>query len=133
MPDIDVNGCRLNYRIDGPDGAPWITFSNSLATDLHLWDGQVALLADRYRILRYDTRGHGKSAPAPGAYDFAALESDVIGLWDALGIARSHYVGLSLGGSTGIGLAIHYPDRMASLSACDCRVTAPAPFSAGEG
>lgn len=128
MPEITVNGVRLHYQIDGPQGAPWITFSNSLATDLHLWDAQVALLADRFRILRYDTRGHGKSAAAPPPYDFAMLESDLIGLWDALGIARSHVVGLSLGGSTGIGLAIHHPDRIASLSACDCRVTAPPAF-----
>ena len=128
MPDVTVNGCRLNYRIDGAKGAPWVTFSNSLATDLHLWDAQAALLADRFRILRYDTRGHGLSESAPGAYDFAMLEADLIGLWDALGIGRSHMVGLSLGGSTGIGLAIHRPGRIASLAACDCRVTAPPDF-----
>jgi 3-oxoadipate enol-lactonase len=128
MPDATVNGVRLHFIIDGPQGAPWVTFSNSLATDLHLWDAQVALLADRFRILRYDTRGHGKSGTAPPPYDFAMLESDLTGLWDTLGIARSHMVGLSLGGSTGIGLAIHHPDRIASLAACDCRVTAPPAF-----
>ncbi len=128
MSELVVNGVRLNFQIDGLEGAPWVTFSNSLATDLHLWDGQVAHLADRYRILRYDTRGHGLSAAAPPPYDFALLESDVIGLWDALQIERSHFVGLSLGGSTGIGLAINTPDRMASLAACDCRVTSPPAF-----
>ena len=114
MPDVDVNGCRLHFLVEGPEGAPWVTFSNSLATDLHLWDAQAALLADRFRILRYDTRGHGKSESVPGSYDFALLESDL--------------VGLSLGGSTGIGLAIHHPGRIISLAACDCRVTAPAAF-----
>ncbi len=128
MSDVTVNGFRFNTRIEGPVGAPWVTFSNSLATDLGLWDAQAALLADRFRILRYDTRGHGRSAPPPPPYDFAMLESDLIGLWDALGIERSHIIGLSLGGSTGIGLAIHHPGRIASLAACDCRVTAPPAF-----
>ncbi|MDH3242269.1 MAG: alpha/beta fold hydrolase [Alphaproteobacteria bacterium] len=130
MPYTAVNGLEFHYRIDGPDGAPWVTFSNSLATDLHLWDAQVAEIEDRYRILRYDTRGHGKTAAPPPPYDFALLESDVIGLWDRLGIARSHYVGLSLGGSTGFGLAINYPERIASLAGCDCRVTSPPAFKA---
>lgn len=130
MPEAEVNGITLNYRIDGVDGAPWVTFSNSLATDLHLWDQQMALLEDRFRVLRYDTRGHGKSSAAPPPYDFAMLESDVIGLWDTLGIARSHYVGLSLGGSTGFGLAINHPGRIASLAGCDCRVTSPPEFKA---
>lgn len=130
MPEAHVNGITLNYRIDGPEGAPWLTFSNSLATDLSLWDAQVAALADRFRILRYDTRGHGASEAAEPPYDFPLLESDVIGLWDSLGIEKSHYVGLSLGGSTGFGLAINYPDRTASLVGCDCRVTSPPEFRA---
>lgn len=130
MPFAAVNGADLHYRIDGPEGAPWVTFSNSLATDLTLWDGQVELLSDRFRVLRYDTRGHGRSTPAPPPYDFALLESDVVALWDLLGVERSHYVGLSLGGSTGFGLAINYPDRMASLAGCDCRVTSPPEFKA---
>ena len=128
MSDVTVNGVNLHFRVEGPEGAPWVTFSNSLATDLHLWDAQAAHLADRFRILRYDTRGHGKSGATPAPYDFNLLQSDVIGLWDGLGIQESHYVGLSLGGSTGIGLAIHHPGRIASLAACDCRVTAPPDF-----
>lgn len=128
MPDIAVNGVRLHYRLEGPEGAPWITFSNSLATDLHLWDAQAALLADRFRILRYDTRGHGRSAAPPPPYDLGILEDDVIALWDSLGIRESHYVGLSLGGSTGIGIAIRSPERILGLAACDCRVTAPPAF-----
>jgi 3-oxoadipate enol-lactonase len=129
IAEARVNGLDLHYRIDGPEGgAPWVTFSNSLATDLSLWDGQVAELAARFRVLRYDTRGHGGSAASDPPYDFAQLEADVIGLWDALGIERSHYVGLSLGGSTGVGLAINHPARVASLAACDCRVTSPPEF-----
>jgi 3-oxoadipate enol-lactonase len=130
MAFTTVNGLEFHYRIDGPEGAPWVTFSNSLATDLHLWDGQVALIEDRFRVLRYDTRGHGKTATAPPPYDFSLLEADVIRLWDTLGIESSHYVGLSLGGSTGFGLAINYPDRIASLAGCDCRVTSPPDFKA---
>ncbi len=130
---INIDGVDFNTRVDGPEGAPWLTFSNSLATDLALWDGQVAKLEDRFRILRYDTRGHGQSGATPPPYDFARLEADVIGLWDAMGIASSHYVGLSLGGSTGVGLAIHHPDRLLSLAACDCRVTSPPAFKQAWG
>ncbi len=133
MPHINVDGVRFNTRIDGPEGAPWLTFSNSLATDLGLWDAQVVLLEDRFRIFRYDTRGHGQSGATSPPYDFARLEADVIGLWDAMGIARSHYMGLSLGGSTGIGLAIHHADRLLSLAACDCRVTSPTAFKQAWG
>ena len=133
MPHINVDGVRFNTRVDGPEGAPWLTFSNSLATDLGLWDAQAVLLEDRFRILRYDTRGHGQSGATPPPYDFARLEADVIGLWDAMGIARSHYIGLSLGGSTGIGLAINHTDRLLSLAACDCRVTSPPAFQQAWG
>lgn len=127
---IFANGILFNHRIEGRDGAPWLTFSNSHATDLALWDGQVERFEDRFRILRYDTRGHGKTEASEGAYDFDLLTSDVVALWDALGIDRSHFVGLSLGGTTGIELALRHPDRVASLAACDCRCHATPAFSA---
>jgi 3-oxoadipate enol-lactonase len=131
MPDrIHVNGIAFHAAVSGPPGAPWLTFSNSHATDLSLWDEQAGRFNDRFRVLRYDTRGHGRTEATPGAYDFDLLTSDVIALWDALGIERSHYVGLSLGGTTGIEIALRYPDRIASLAACDCRCNAPPEFSA---
>jgi 3-oxoadipate enol-lactonase len=123
--NIDINGFRLNYRLDGPADAPCITFSHALANDLTLWDEQVALLAGRYRILRYDQRGHGGSEATAGPYSFAMLMADVIALWDALGIAESHWVGLSIGGMMGYGLAQDHGGRLSSLTACDSRPDAP--------
>jgi 3-oxoadipate enol-lactonase len=131
MPDcVIVNGIAFHAAVSGPSDAPWLTFSNSHATDLSLWDGQAGRFQEAFRVLRYDTRGHGRTEATDGAYDFALLAADVIGLWDALGIARSHFVGLSLGGTTGIEVALRYPDRVASLVACDCRCNATPEFSA---
>ena len=130
MPEIAANGIAFNYRIDGREGAPWITFSNSLATNLSLWDTQTEFLAGEYRILRYDQRGHGGSDASEGSYSFDLLVADVVALWDALDIERSHFVGLSMGGTTGIGLALDHPDRLISLIACDFRCDAPAEFVA---
>jgi 3-oxoadipate enol-lactonase len=127
---VRANGITFNVAIQGREGAPWLTFSNSHATDLSLWDEQAARLAGRFRVLRYDTRGHGGTDASEGAYDFALLSGDVVALWDALGIARSHYVGLSLGGTTGIEIALRHPGRVTSLAACDCRCNAPPEFAA---
>ncbi|MBM3568042.1 MAG: 3-oxoadipate enol-lactonase [Alphaproteobacteria bacterium] len=102
----------LNVRIEGKPGAPWLMFSNSLGTDLHLWDEQAAALADRYRILRYDTRGHGGSAATPGPYTIDQLGHDALAVLDALGIAATAFCGLSLGGLTGQWLAINAPGRL---------------------
>jgi 3-oxoadipate enol-lactonase len=131
MPDrVKANGISFNVAVDGPSGVPWLTFSNSHATDLSLWDGQAARFRERFRVLRYDTRGHGGTEATDGPYDFDLLAGDIVALWEALGISRSHFVGLSLGGTTGIELALRYPDRVASLAACDCRCNAPLEFSA---
>lgn len=127
---LDRGGFRINYRIDGKPGAPWITYSNSLVCSLDMWDGQIALMADRYRILRYDTRGHGESDAPPAPYSIEELAADVVALWDQLQIERSHFVGLSLGGMTGIALALDYPHRVGSLTAADCRATADETYAA---
>lgn len=102
---IDIDGARIRYRFDGPEGAPVVTLSNSLASDLTMWDAQVAALAPRYRVLRYDRRGHGGS-DAAGPYDWARFADDIRALWRAFGIARSHFVGLSMGGMDAQTLAI---------------------------
>ncbi len=122
---IEINGFGLNYEIDGPEDAPCITLSHALANNLTLWDDQVAHLRDRYRVLRYDQRGHGQSEAAPGPYSFAMLIGDVIALWDALGIGKSHWAGLSIGGMMGYGLAQNHGGRLLSLIACDARPDAP--------
>ena len=122
---ITSNNVSLNYEVDGPEGAPWMTFSNSLAADLSIWDPQVNHFRDKYRILRYDTRGHGKSEPISGAYTLDMLANDVLGLWNALGINKSHFIGLSLGGMTAQSLALQYPERMHSIAICDSRADCP--------
>lgn len=125
-----ANGIEFNYRIDGREGAPWITFSNSLATNLSMWDGQAALLEGDYRILRYDQRGHGGTQAVTAPYSFDDLGDDVVALWDALGVERSIFVGLSMGGTTGLGLAINHGGRLDGLVACDCRCDSPPGFAA---
>ena len=97
MPTVTANGISFNYEVEGPDGAPWITFSNSLATNVTMWDGQTALLSDNWRVLRYDQRGHGKTAVTAPPYSFDQLGDDVIALWDELGVKRSVFCGLSMG------------------------------------
>jgi 3-oxoadipate enol-lactonase len=121
---ITANGIEINYEIAGPEGAPWLTFSNSLVCSLEMWDEQAARFAGRYRVLRYDLRGHGKSSAPSAPYAMRDLEDDVVALWMLLGIERSHWIGLSLGGMIGIGLALRYPDRIATLVASDCRAEA---------
>ena len=127
---VTANGVDLNCEVSGREGAPWLTFSNSLATNLHMWDAQAAALAGDFRILRYDKRGHGKSDVPDGAYDFPMLVGDVIGLWDALGIEKSHFVGLSIGGMTAMGLGLHHADRLSSIVISNAIAEAPAPFVA---
>ena len=110
----DIRGVQINYEISGNEDGPWLTFSNSLATNLHMWDEQEAALAGAFHILRYDKRGHGKSAPVEGPYSFDDLVGDVVGLWDHLGIEKSHFVGLSIGGMTAQGLLLNHADRVAA-------------------
>lgn len=110
-----IDGCRLAWRSDGPDDAPVLVLSNSLGTAMAMWDDQVAALARRFRVLRYDTRGHGASTATPGDTSLDRLGRDVIELLDALDIAQAHFCGLSLGGMTGQWLGIHAPERIDRL------------------
>jgi 3-oxoadipate enol-lactonase/4-carboxymuconolactone decarboxylase len=118
MPHIRANGIELFYELSGPEGAPVIVFSNSLGTTLAMWDAQAAALSDRFRCLRYDTRGHGRSQVVDAAFTIDDLAADLAGLLDALGIARAHVVGLSLGGMTGQVLAVTRPDKIDRLVLC---------------
>ncbi|HTH96410.1 MAG TPA: 3-oxoadipate enol-lactonase [Stellaceae bacterium] len=113
-----IGGVRLRYRIDGASG-PWIAFSNSLGCTLEMWDGQVAALAGRYRILRYDTRGHGGSAAPPGPYTLEQLADDLVGLMDHLNIDRAVLVGLSMGGMLGQHALLRAPKRFSGAMLCD--------------
>ena len=119
MPFIDANDVCLRYRLEGKPGAPVILFSNSLATNLFMWEPQIAALRDNFRILRYDTRGHGLSAVPPGPYTQEQLGRDILALMDGLEIRRAHFCGLSMGGQVGIWLGANAPDRFARLMLCD--------------
>jgi len=125
---VTANGVSFNCEIDGPEGAPWITFSNSLCTNVTMWDDQVAALKDDYRMLRYDKRGHGGTEAVEGPYDWDMLVADVVAIWDALDIAKSHFVGLSMGGMTAFGLAQDYADRLDRVVASNTRADAPPEF-----
>jgi 3-oxoadipate enol-lactonase len=117
---VNANGININYQIDGPEGAPWLIFSNSLMTNLSMWDDQVADLKKDFRILRYDQRGHGGTDVPTGKYSFDTLTQDVIALMDALSIKRAHFVGLSMGGMTALFLAQRHADRFDRIIPCDC-------------
>ncbi|SOC49518.1 3-oxoadipate enol-lactonase [Blastococcus aggregatus] len=111
MPAVDVS-----YTEDGPAGAPVVVLSNSLGATRAMWEPQVPDLAERFRVITYDTRGHGQS-PAPGGpYSIDDLVDDVVGLLDRLGVERAHVAGLSLGGMTGIRLAAREPGRVHRLA-----------------
>jgi 3-oxoadipate enol-lactonase len=116
---IDANGISINYRIDGAAGAPWLVLSNSLATDLTMWDEQARALGDAFRVLRYDQRGHGKTEAPAGRYSFDTLIADAVALMNALDIERAHFAGLSMGGATALGLAQRHPDRLDRAIVCD--------------
>jgi len=130
MPQIEANGVKFNYEISGPEGAPWITFSNSLMTNLHMWDGQAELLSNDWRVLRYDQRGHGGTEATTPPYNFDMLADDVVALWDALGVKRSVFCGLSMGGATGLSLCINHADRLSAFVGCDMPYQASPEFAA---
>lgn len=115
-----ANAAPVHHSEDGPVGAPVLVFSNSLGTTAAMWEPQVAALADRYRIVRYDTRGHGRSPvpPAGADVDLADLGADLLALLDNLGVARAHLCGLSLGGMTAMWVAAHAPERVDRLVLC---------------
>ena len=132
MPFADVPEGRLHYRIDGLARAPVVVLSNSLGTDLHMWSPQVLDLAASYRVLRYDTRGHGLSSVTPGPYSIERLGRDVVALLDALAIQRAHFCGLSLGGMTGMWLGVHAAERIDHLALCNttARIGSPGLYDA---
>jgi 3-oxoadipate enol-lactonase len=116
---ITANGISVNYTLEGPASADVVTLSHSLATDLSMWDPQMAKLTARYRVLRYDTRGHGATDAPVGPYTLELLAADARALHEALGIPRTHFVGLSMGGMIGQHLALTAPRMLSSLVLCD--------------
>lgn len=109
------DGCRLAFSIVGHPGAPALVLSNSLGTDRSLWDRQIETYADRFRVLRYDTRGHGESDAPVGGYTMERLGQDVLSLMGALDMASAHVCGISIGGMTALWLGVHAPTRVSRL------------------
>ena len=119
MPTVKLADGELNYRIDGPADAPVLILSNSLGTSLEMWDAQVPAFSEHFRVLRYDTRGHGASSVTPGPYSIEQLGRDVLALADALGIDRFAFCGLSMGGLIGQWLGINAGERLTRLVICN--------------
>jgi 3-oxoadipate enol-lactonase len=115
MPEAEFDGVQIHYQLDGPQDGPVLVLSNSLGTNLHMWDKILPALAGRFRVLRYDTRGHGQSGVLPPPYTVADLGGDLLNLLDHLELQRVDLCGLSLGGLTAIRLGIHEPSRFNRL------------------
>lgn len=109
------DGVRIAYRLDGDASLPKLVLSNSIGTTLHMWDSQIPALSRHFRVLRYDTRGHGASGVPAGAYSLDRLGRDVVELMDGLDMPRAHFLGLSLGGFIAQWLGVHAPDRIDRL------------------
>lgn len=119
MALIDVNGTTFHYRFDGPEHGPVVMLSNSLASNLTMWDIQIpALVEAGYRVLRYDSRGHGQSTVTEGPYSIEMLAADAVGLMDSLDLDKVHFCGLSMGGMVGQMLGTRHGNRLISLSLC---------------
>ena len=115
MPIADLGPVRLNYQLEGAEAAPVLALAHSLGTDLTLWDSIVEHLGPAFRILRWDLRGHGKSAVVPGSAALPDFGQDLLALLDTLRIAQCHFAGISLGGVIGLWFAIHAPQRLGKL------------------
>ncbi|QEY63307.1 3-oxoadipate enol-lactonase [Metapseudomonas lalkuanensis] len=127
MPAVRLADGDLNYLLEGPAGKPVLVLSNSLGTDLHMWDAQIPAFTQHFQVLRYDTRGHGKSLVSEGPYSIAQLGADVLALLDALDIEKAYFCGLSMGGLIGQWLAINAPARIERLVLCNTAAKIGAP------
>jgi 3-oxoadipate enol-lactonase len=115
LATVAAGDLRVRCEVGGPPGAPVVVLSHSLGTDLTMWEPQVPALVASFRVLRYDTRGHGGTTVTPGAYTLAQLAEDVLRLLDALDVAQGHFCGLSMGGLIGMWLGAHAPERVGRL------------------
>lgn len=126
MPRIQTRATTLNYQWDGPESGPVVMLSHSLAADLNMWTPQVApLAAAGYRVLRYDSRGHGRSAVPPGPYTIEQLADDAVDLMDSMDLTGAHFCGLSMGGMVGQSLGARHADRLLSLALCSTSAYMP--------
>ena len=123
---IKANGIQMNYELSGKKETPVVALSHSLGSSLVMWDPQMDSLKPHFRVLRYDIRGHGLSEAPVGPYTLDILGDDAIGLLDALGIEKVHWIGLSMGGMIGQCIALNHADRLKSLALCDTASVIPA-------
>ena len=119
MPMIDAGACQIHVQIEGPETAPVLMLSNSIAADLTMWEPQAAEFAKHFRLVRYDRRGHGKSSVPNAPYSMEAMGRDVLAVLDKLGIKRIHWCGLSMGGMVGQWLGANAPERIDKLILCN--------------
>jgi 3-oxoadipate enol-lactonase len=119
MAEVLVDSCRLSYWVDGPEGAPALLLSNSIGSTAGLWDQQIGRFSASFRVIRYDTRGHGRSETRPGEYALDQLGRDALAILDGVGVWRAHFCGISLGGITGLWLGVHAPERIGRLIAAN--------------
>jgi 3-oxoadipate enol-lactonase len=112
-----IGDIEVFYTIEGE--GPWLTMSHSLACNTTAWDDQAALLSKNFKVLRYDTRGHGQTSATPGPYTLEQLADDAYGLLTALGITQTHWMGISMGGMIGQTMALKYPTLFTSLMLID--------------
>jgi 3-oxoadipate enol-lactonase len=129
MPMITMpDGARISAHVEGPHDRPWLVLSNSILSSHKIWERQIAAIAQQYRVLRYDARGHGDSDASAPPYSMRNLVDDAVTLMNHFRIPHATFMGISLGGMTGLGLALAHPDRLAALVCCCARADAPTPF-----
>src|SRR5262245_6993574 len=119
MSFADLSDVRINYSIPGPGSDPVLILSNSLGATFAMWNPQLPAFGSHFRLLRYNTRGHGSSSTTPGPYSIELLANDVLRLIDALQIDRFHFCGLSMGGQIGQWLGIYAAHRLHKLALCN--------------
>ncbi len=119
MPFVEAGDLRVHYALTGAANAPVVVLSNSLGTNFSMWDPQVPALKKVFRVLRYDTRGHGQTTVTPGPYTIEQLARDVVRLLDALRLDRAHFCGLSMGGMIGMWLGVNAAARLNRLVLCN--------------
>ena len=121
------DGARIHVEAEPDNGKPPLLFSNSLGTNLHMWDAQIGPFSESFRIIRYDSRGHGRSDVPEGLYMMDRLGQDALAVLDGLGIERTYYCGLSKGGMVGQWLGSNAPERIERMALCNTAEFMPAP------
>jgi 3-oxoadipate enol-lactonase len=124
---ISAGDVKLAIKVEGDSSLPWLIVSNSLATNMSMWDGQMSELTKLRRVVRYDTRGHGASTASVGPYSFDVLTHDMITIMHHLKIPSADILGLSLGGMTALGFGLAYPNKVNSIICCAARADFPPP------